>query len=133
MGLPEVIVDFIRQHHGTQIVEYFYNKAVEANPESKILKKDFRYSGPKPQSLEAAILMIVDAVEATFRSMESTTREKVEKMIILNIVKRIADGQFDECNLSTRNIAKIIETLTDSLEATSHPRVAYPWQEKNKR
>ena len=133
MGLPEVIVDFIRQHHGTQIVEYFYNKAVEANPESKILKKDFRYSGPKPQSLEAAILMIVDAVEATFRSMESTTREKVEKMIILNIVKRIADGQFDECNLSTRNIAKIIETLTDSLEATSHPRVTYPWQEKNKR
>jgi putative nucleotidyltransferase with HDIG domain len=133
MGLPEVIVDFIRQHHGTMFVEYFYNKAVEANPESKPRREDFRYSGPKPQSLEAAILMIVDAVEATFRSMESTAREKVEKMIILNIVKRIADGQFDECNLSTRNIAKIIETLTDSLEATSHPRVAYPWQEKNKR
>ncbi|MBW2640027.1 MAG: HDIG domain-containing protein [Deltaproteobacteria bacterium] len=133
MGLPEVIVDFIRQHHGTMFVEYFYNKAVEANPESKPRREDFRYSGPKPQSLEAAILMIVDAVEATFRSMESTSREKVEKMIILNIVKRIADGQFNECNLSTRNIAKIIETLTDSLEATSHPRVAYPWQEKNKR
>jgi putative nucleotidyltransferase with HDIG domain len=133
MGLPEVIVDFIRQHHGTMFVEYFYNKAVETNPESKPLREDFRYSGPKPQSLEAAILMIVDAVEATFRSMESTTREKVEKMIILNIVKRIADGQFDECNLSTRNISKIIATLTDSLEATSHPRVAYPWQEKNKR
>jgi putative nucleotidyltransferase with HDIG domain len=133
MGLPEAIVDFIRQHHGTMFVEYFYNKAVEANPESKPRREDFRYSGPKPQSLEAAILMIVDAVEATFRSMESTLREKVEKMIILNIVKRIADGQFDECNLSTRNIAKIIETLTDSLEATSHPRIAYPWQEKNKR
>jgi hypothetical protein len=133
MGLPEVIMDFIRQHHGTLIVEYFYNKAVEANPESKPLKKNFRYSGPKPQSLEAAILMIVDAVEATFRSMESITREKVEKMIILNIVKRIADGQFDECNLSTRNIAKIVETLTDSLEVTSHSRVTYPWQEKNKR
>jgi putative nucleotidyltransferase with HDIG domain len=133
MGLPEVIVDFIRQHHGTLIVEYFYNKAVEANPESKPRKKDFRYLGPKPQSLEAAILMIVDAVEATFRSMESTTREKVEKMILLNIVKRIVDGQFDECNLSTRKIAKIVETLTDSLEATSHSRITYPWQEKNKR
>jgi putative nucleotidyltransferase with HDIG domain len=133
MGLPEVIVDFIRQHHGTLIVEYFYNKAVEANPESKPRKKDFRYSGPKPQSLEAAILMIVDSVEATFRSLESITREKIEKMIILNIVKRIADGQFDECSLSTRNIAKIVETLTDSLEVTSHSRVTYPWQEKNKR
>jgi putative nucleotidyltransferase with HDIG domain len=133
MGLPQVILDLITQHHGTLVVEYFYNKAMEANPESKPHKKDFRYSGPKPQSLEAAILMIVDAVEATFRSLESTTREKVEKMILLNIVKRIADGQFDECNLSTRNIAKIVETLTDSLEATSHSRVTYPWQEKNKR
>ena len=133
MGLPEVIVDFITQHHGTLIVEYFYNKAMEANPESKPRKKDFRYPGPKPQSLEAAILMIVDAVEATFRSMESTTREKVEKMILLHIVKRIVDGQFDECNLSTRKIAKIVETLTDSLEVTSHSRITYPWQEKNKR
>jgi hypothetical protein len=65
--------------------------------------------------------------------MESISREKVEKMIILNIVKRVADGQFDECNLSTRNIATIVETLTDSLEATSHSRVTYPWQEKIKR
>jgi len=133
MGLPEVIVDFIRQHHGTLFVEYFYNKAVEANPESKPRREDFRYSGPKPQSLEAAILMIVDAVEATFRSMEAPTREKVEKMILLNIVKRIADGQFDECNLTTHNIAKIVETLTDSLMATFHSRVTYPWQDKNKR
>lgn len=133
MGLPEVIVDFIRQHHGTLFVEYFYNKAVEANPESKPRREDFRYSGPKPQSLEAAILMIVDAVEATFRSMEAPSREKVEKMILLNIVKRIADGQFDECNLTTHNIAKIVETLTDSLMATFHSRVTYPWQEKNKR
>jgi hypothetical protein len=132
MGLPEVIVDFIRQHHGTLFVEYFYNKAVEVNHESKPRRKDFRYSGPKPQSLEAAILMIVDSVEATFRSMGTTTREKIEKMILLNIVKRIADGQFDECNLSTRDISNIVETLTDSLEATFHSRVTYPWQEKNK-
>jgi putative nucleotidyltransferase with HDIG domain len=133
MGLPLLILDFIRQHHGTMFVEYFYNKAVEANPESKSLKKDFRYPGPKPQSLETAILMIVDSVEATFRSMEAPTREKIEKMILLNIVKRIADGQFNECNLSTNDLAKIIETLTDSLEATFHSRITYPWQKKNKR
>ena len=123
---------FIRQHHGTLFVEYFYNKAVEVNHESKPRRKDFRYSGPKPQSLEAAILMIVDSVEATFRSMGTPTREKIEKMILLNIVKRIADGQFDECNLSTRDISKIVEILTDSLEATFHSRVTYQWQEKNK-
>jgi membrane-associated HD superfamily phosphohydrolase len=77
--------------------------------------------------------MIVDSVEATFRSMEAPTREKIEKMILLNIVKRIADGQFNECNLSTRNLAKIVETLTDSLEATFHSRITYPWQKKNKK
>jgi hypothetical protein len=132
-GLPEVIVDMIKQHHGTLFVEFFYNKAVKANNGPKPRKKDFRYPGPKPQSLEAAILMIVDSVEATFRSMEAPAQEQIEKMILLNIVKRIADGQFDECNVSTRDIAKIVGTLTHSIEATFHSRITYPWQEKNKR
>jgi membrane-associated HD superfamily phosphohydrolase len=72
--------------------------------------------------------MIVDAVEAASRSMEEPTREKIEKMIRLLVVKRIADGQFDECNLSTRYLAKIVQTLVDSLEASLHSRVVYPWQ-----
>ena len=131
-GLPEVILDLIKQHHGTLFVEFFYNKAVKANNKSKPRKTDFRYPGPKPQSLEAAILMIVDSVEATFRSMEAPTQEQIEKMILLNIVKRIADGQLDECNVSTSDIAKIVETLTHSIEATFHSRVTYPWQEKKK-
>ena len=131
-GLPEIILDLIKQHHGTLFVEFFYNKAVKSNSKSKPRKTDFRYPGPKPQSLEAAILMIVDSVEATFRSMEAPTQEQIEKMILLNIVKRIADGQFDECNVSTSDIAKIVETLTHSIEATFHSRVTYPWQEKKK-
>ena len=131
-GLPEIILDLIKQHHGTLFVEFFYNKALKANSKSKPRKTDFRYPGPKPQSLEAAILMIVDSVEATFRSMESPTQEQIERMILLNIVKRIADGQFDECNVSTSDIAKIVETLTHSIEATFHSRVTYPWQEKKK-
>ena len=130
MGLPEVIVDLIKQHHGTLFVEFFYSKAVKADDGSKPRKKDFRYPGPKPQTLEAAILMIVDSVEATFRSMEAPTQEQIERMILLNIVKRIADGQFDECNVSTRDIAKIVEILTHSIEATFHSRITYPWQDK---
>ena len=77
--------------------------------------------------------MIVDAVEATYRSIEGPTREKIEKMIRLLIVKRVADGQFDECNLSTRYLARITQVLVDSLEASFHSRVLYPWQEKGKR
>ena len=131
-GLPEVILDLIKEHHGTLFVEFFYNKALKANDKPKPLQKDFRYSGPKPQNLEAAILMIVDSVEATFRSMEAPTQEQIEKMILLNIVTRIADGQFDECSFSTSDIAKIVKTLTNSIGATFHTRVTYPWQKKNK-
>ncbi len=129
--LPEAIVDLISQHHGTQLVEFFYDKAA-ASQEFTPRREDFRYFGPKPQSIEAAILMIVDASEAASRSMEEPTREKIEKMVRLLVVKRIADGQFDECNLSTRQLAKIIEKLVDSLEASLHSRLEYPWQKKGK-
>ena len=127
-GLPEVVVDFIPQHHGTRLIEYFYDKALKENPEGKVNEKDFRYSGPKPQSVEAAIIMIVDAVEATSRTMEEPTREKIEDMIRHIIVNRLTDGQFDECNLSTREIATIVTVLVRTLEASFHTRVEYPWQ-----
>jgi putative nucleotidyltransferase with HDIG domain len=129
-GLPEVVVDFIPQHHGTLLVEYFYDKALKENPGAVINEKDFRYPGPKPQSVEAAILMIVDAVEATSRTIEEPTREKIEAMIRHIIVNRITDGQFDECNFSTREIAQIVTALVRSLEAAFHTRVEYPWQQK---
>ena len=133
MKLPEIVVGLILQHHGTQLVEYFYNKAIKTSQGDEVRKEDFRYPGPKPQSVEAAVLMIVDAVEATYRSIEGPTREKIEKMIRLLIVKRVADGQFDECNLSTRYLARIVRVLVDSLEASFHSRVLYPWQEREKK
>jgi putative nucleotidyltransferase with HDIG domain len=130
MGLPEVVIDFIRQHHGTQLMEYFYSKAVKTGNKDQICREDFRYPGPKPQTIEAAILMIVDAVEAASRSLQMPTRAKLEKMVRLLVMKRVSDGQFDECNLSTRYIARIIQALTNALEASCHARVSYPWQQK---
>ena len=127
-GVPEIIADFIPQHHGTQLIEYFYDKAVESRKGVKPDKEKFRYPGPKPQSIETVILMIVDAVEAASRSIKEPTREKINNMIRLLIVKRIADGQFDECDLSTHYLGKIVQTLEVSLEATLHSRVTYPWQ-----
>jgi putative nucleotidyltransferase with HDIG domain len=129
-GLPEVVADFIPQHHGTRLIEFFYDKAVKEHPEATINQKNFRYAGPKPQTVEAAILMIVDAVEATSRTIEEPTPEKIEAMIRHIIVNRIIDGQFDECNLSTNEIAKIVTVLVHTLEASLHKRVAYPWQQK---
>jgi putative nucleotidyltransferase with HDIG domain len=130
MKLPEVVLDMILQHHGTLRAEYFYNKAQNAHQGKKPREEDFRYPGPKPQTIEAAILMIVDAVEATARSMQDVSKEKIDQMILFTIVERLSAGQFEECNLSTRDISKIIKTLSKSLEATFHSRVPYPWQQK---
>jgi membrane-associated HD superfamily phosphohydrolase len=129
-GLPKVVVDLIIQHHGTQLMEYFYNIAAKTYPQSTIREADFRYPGPKPQSVEAAILMIADAVEAASRTLEEPTRREFKKMVRLILVKRIIDGQFSECDLTSRDLSKIVETLVDALEATYHSRIRYPWQEK---
>ena len=128
--LPKVLVDLIQQHHGTQIIEYFYSAAINAEPKTTVRQEDFRYPGPKPQTIEAAILMISDAVEAASRSLQSPNRRSFEKMVQMIILKRIADGQFSECNLDTREIDIIIRTLVDCLEASFHSRVQYPWQKK---
>jgi putative nucleotidyltransferase with HDIG domain len=127
-GLPKVVVDLILQHHGTHLIEYFYSLATETNSKSLVQEDDFRYPGPKPQSIEAAILMIADSAEAASRSLKDPTRKKFEKMVRLILVKRIIDGQFSECDLRTRDIEKIVQTLVDSLEASFHSRIRYPGQ-----
>ena len=129
-GLPKIVVDLVLQHHGTQLMEYFYNIAAKTYPQSTLQEEDFRYPGPKPQSIEAAILMVTDAVEAASRSLEDPTRKKFEKMVRLILVKRIVDGQFSECDLSSRDLSKIVQALVDALEATFHSRIRYPWQKK---
>jgi putative nucleotidyltransferase with HDIG domain len=129
-GLPDMVIGLINQHHGTQLVEYFFHKAAKASPELKPDQSDFRYPGPKPQTLEAAILMMVDTVEAASRSIEDPTREKLAKLVNLTIHKKLADGQFDECDMTTRHLGVIIKALVDALEASLHSRVKYPWQQK---
>ena len=129
-GLPRAVVDLIVQHHGTHRLEYFFSLAAKDQPREIIDETDFRYPGPKPRSTEAAILMIVDAAEAASRTMQNPTRLKFEKMVRLIIGKRIEDGQFSECDLTTRDISKIVRTLVDALEVSFHSRIRYPWQEK---
>ncbi len=126
-GLPEAVLAMIQQHHGTQCIEFFYDKACKDDPGSFPDQTTYRYAGPKPQTNEAAILMIADAVEAASRTIENS-RAKIEKMVRLIVEKRVADGQFDQCDLTTRDLPVIINVLVDALKATLHTRVAYPWQ-----
>ena len=129
-GLPRAVVDLLAQHHGTQLMEYFFSLATKEQPRETLDELDFRYPGPKPQSTEAAILMIVDSVEAASRTMQEPTRFKLAKMVQLIVGKRIADGQFSQCDLTTRDIYRIVRALVDALEVSFHSRIRYPWQEK---
>jgi putative nucleotidyltransferase with HDIG domain len=129
-GLPKAVVDLILQHHGTHLIEYFYNIASQSNPKSVVAEESYRYPGPKPQSVEAAILMIADAVEAASRSLMEPTRPKFEQMVRLILVKRIVDAQFNECRLTTSAIDRLARALVESLEASFHSRIQYPWQQK---
>ena len=132
-GLPKVVGDLIVQHHGTQLMEYFYNIAAKTYPKSTIQEEEFRYPGPKTQSVEAAVLMLADAVEAASRSIQDPNRKKFRKMVRLIMFKRIVDGQFSDCDLSTRDLTKVVDALVDALEASFHSRVRYPWQGKGKK
>jgi hypothetical protein len=127
--LPAVVIDLIRQHHGTQVIDFFYHKALKSRPKGSVREEEFRYPGPKPRSVEAALLMIADAVEAASRSLREPGRRELDKMVRLIVLKRIADGQLSECDLDTRDIDRIIRSLVDSLEASFHTRVPYPWQQ----
>ena len=130
--MPKVVADLILEHHGTQLIEYFYNLAAKTYPNSTIREEEFRYPGPKPQSVEAALLMVCDSVEAASRSLLDPSRKEFRKMVRLILVKRIVDGQFSECDLSSRDLSKIVKALVDALEASFHSRIQYPWQEKKK-
>lgn len=127
-GLPQQIIDFIPQHHGTRVLSYFYHKA-KAQAEAKgdpIKMEPFRYPGPKPQSKEAAILMLSDGAEASVRSLDDPTPENIRLILDRIITSVISDGQFDECNITLQEINPIRETLIKTLVSIYHQRVSYP-------
>jgi len=127
--LPRMVIDLVQQHHGTQTVDFFLEKAKKLKPEGSVSENEFRYPGPKPQSVEAALLMIADAVEAASRSLKSPSRPAFDKLVRFIVVKRIADARFGECVIDTRDIDAIVRSLVDALEASFHARIRYPWQQ----
>ncbi len=127
-GLPGPVRDLVAQHHGTQLVEYFYQKALARSPQAALHEQEFRYPGPKPRSPEAALLMIADAVEAASRTLERPGREAFEELVRRIVLGRIADQQFCECVLDTQEIDAVMRALVDALEAAFHGRIVYPWQ-----
>ena len=124
--LPVQIIDMIRQHHGDTPVMYFYAKTVKMMGDENVELDDFRYEGPKPQTAEAAILMLADTVEAAVRSIPDPTREKISQMISKLVRGKMEDGQLDECTLCFRDIDKIRAAFENVLKGVFHERIEYP-------
>jgi putative nucleotidyltransferase with HDIG domain len=128
--LPRTIIDFIEQHHGTTLVEYFYRreaKRLESDPSlPEPDESTFRYPGPKPQTKETAVLMLADVVESASRALSDPTPARIESLVHDLALKRLLDGQFDECGLTLQELRTIEDSLVKSLTAVYHGRVKYP-------
>jgi putative nucleotidyltransferase with HDIG domain len=135
--LPQRIVDMIEQHHGTTLVEFFYRRATKQQQEEQhddetptvVDEADYRYPGPKPQSPEAAVMMLADAVESASRALREPAPSRIENLVREIAKKKFDDGQFEECNITIQQLHTIQESLIKSLNATYHARVKYPEQQ----
>ena len=131
--LPKPIVDGIREHHGTGMIGFFYQQAVEQHRHHDVQEKDFRYPGPKPQSRETAILMICDAVESGIRSIRNPNEDRVREFVDKIVSARANDRQFDECGLTLKDLDTIKQIVAHRVATSLHPRIAYPERMPDKR
>jgi putative nucleotidyltransferase with HDIG domain len=139
--LNQRIIDIIQEHHGTSLVYYFYQRALQQQGDARaggkimnireedipeVQEESFRYPGPKPQTKESAIVSLADIVESASRSLEKPTPQKIEQLVNELIEERIADGQLDECDLTLGELRKIAERFRFTLMTMLHTRIAYP-------
>lgn len=129
--LPQTVIDFIPEHHGTMVMEFFYRKALEGEGNKTVKVDDFRYPGPKPHSRETAVLMLADATEAATRSLARPTPSRIREMVKQIIDKRMLAGELDQSGLTLRDLAMIREAFIPLLTGIHHSRIAYPGQRRD--
>jgi len=131
-NLPQPIIDLIAEHHGTTLVEYFYRRAAErsqADPNAEeVDEQTYRYPGPRPSTRESAVMMLSDAVESASRTLTEPTPARIASLVHDIAMKRLLDGQFDECGLTLEELEIVEQSLVKSLTAVYHGRVKYPDQ-----
>ncbi len=125
VNLPQAVIDFIRQHHGTTVMSYFYNKALEQGA-GKDLKDEYRYPGPKPRSKETAIVMLADAVEAAARTLEDPKPARIKSLIKKIIDSKLQAGELSDSNLTFKDLSAVEQAFLPVLISIFHPRVEYP-------
>lgn len=131
-GLPKAIVDIAEQHHGTSLIKYFYHQA-QKESDKEINKSDFCYPGPKPQFKESAVVKIADSVEAAVRTLSKPSPERIEHLVRGLIQDNLEHGQFNECDLTLKDLDIIAKSICESLKGTFHSRIEYPTVEELKK
>ncbi len=124
--LPPFIGDFIREHHGTSVISYFFDKARSENPDAEIDAADFAYPGPKPQSRETAVVMLADGIESATRVLQDPTPERIRATIDAIVEARIEEGQLDQCPLTLRDLERAKDSFARILIGMYHRRIEYP-------
>ncbi len=125
-NLPQIIVSFIEQHHGTSLVKYFYNRALEEDRDGYISEGSFRYEGPKPQTKELALVMLADSVEAAVRSLQNPTPDTIRNMVRSIIKDKLDDGQLENSPLTFKDLETVTKSFCKILEGAYHKRIEYP-------
>ncbi len=125
-GLPQALLDFMPEHHGTLVIEYFFHAARKLRGDENVSEDSFRYPGPRPQRIETAIVMIADAVEAISRQMPDPSRARLEEMVHEVAFKRLMQRQFDECAMTLKDLALIEKAFLRVLLAIYHQRPTFP-------
>lgn len=124
--LGQDLIDIIHQHHGTSLIKFFYDKAQQRDKDAQVNEQDYRYPGPKPQTREAALIMLADAVEAAGRTLSEPTPARIQGMVQKIINKIFIDGQLDECELTLKDLHEIAKSFNRILSGIFHNRIDYP-------
>ncbi len=132
-GIPEPVVEFVYTHHGTGLVEFFWHKYREQGNPDGLTEEVFRYPGMRPRTREAAIVMLVDSIEAAARTVEHPSRERLEELVQRMVFAKLKQGQMDESGFTLSELKTLMHQITDTLCRVHHSRVRYPWQEEDGR
>jgi membrane-associated HD superfamily phosphohydrolase len=123
--LPEEIIDFIREHHGTSLIQYFYRRAQEET-DGEVREEDYRYPGPRPRSRETAICLLADGIEAASRALPDPNHAHLKGLVQRMVNRAFTDGQLDDCDLTLRDLHVIAQAFLLRLTAFYHQRPEYP-------
>jgi putative nucleotidyltransferase with HDIG domain len=131
-NLPKIIRDFIPEHHGRNLMQYFYKKALDSKEITEVNESDYRYPGPSPQSRETAIVMLADTVEAATKTLQNPTAGRLRKTVEELVEKKFLEGELDDSNLTMRDLKGIIDGFVSVLMGIYHKRIEYPKSDDNK-